>query len=378
MLKDKLQKTFFKGDIERMVFLGTKQQKGTMCTIINIKERWKSLPLDQKLLSILKFGWEPTDDQLSDYAAEVLKRDIFGPKEDYGPQLFKNIYWHASRDWDLTALERADIEKAEAITGMTVLSRIRFRQRSKLLSLKLSESHLPVCHLTHPMIVKVPVQSLQFYLDIHAEFAFNSIRRAKHPKANEIIAYLYEILLLHQKVAATIHDYVRLLVIIQNKKESVLLTTNEVDAIMNADQAFTYLKAAVEKNVVLVGLIHSIDNLDSIKTHGKKIKKLNESISDELKVAPYYKFVLELLKPEYLENLNNYRTGLLHKTGIADLQPHSLIGKKPSDFPFTSIFTVLQQQHKDNTAVLLSTLAMLTDELVRLDPPDVKKEDLPY
>ena len=41
------------------------------------------------------------------------------------------------------------------------------------------------------------------------------------------------------------------------------------------------------------------------------------------------------------------------------------------------IFNVVQEQHAKNTATLLGALALLTDNLVELDFPDVKYEDKP-
>jgi hypothetical protein len=83
---------------------------------------------------------------------------------------------------------------------------------------------------------------------------------------------------------------------------------------------------------------------------------------------------LEFLTSKNLEELNNYRTGLLHKKGIADLQPHNYVGVKPEDLPIAKIYHVLHEQHAKNTAMLLCALALLTDELVSADPPTLDQE----
>ena len=69
---------------------------------------------------------------------------------------------------------------------------------------------------------------------------------------------------------------------------------------------------------------------------------------------------------------------ILHKKGISDLQPHSYVGQSAIDNPLKKIFSVLMEQHVTNSAVLIGTYAMLTDELVRLNPPTISPFDLPY
>jgi hypothetical protein len=67
---------------------------------------------------------------------------------------------------------------------------------------------------------------------------------------------------------------------------------------------------------------------------------------------------------------------LLHKRGIADLQPHNYASIGAKLLPFRKVFAVLHEQHAKNTAVLLCGLALLTDKLVELDPPDITQDDL--
>ncbi|MBL7911085.1 MAG: hypothetical protein JNJ41_08545 [Bacteroidia bacterium] len=377
MIKEKLIRYFFRPEIERLVFLGDKKQKGSLFVPVNIKKLWHKQSFRVKLMSILKLGWEPTELELTNAGIQTFKWDIFGEESDYGHKLLNIMAWHNCREWNFDSLAEADIKKAEAIDGMVLLTRIRYDHRSSFLNLNLATHYPFMCLLVHPMVVKIPILSLRYYLNVHCEFAFNSIRQSKHEKSDGLISYLYEILFLQQKTAAALHEYIRLIVHLQDEKKRALFTNAEIDAIMKADLLFSYLKATIEKTIALTGLIYSVENLDSKKNHAGKVKSLVECIPKELYSLPYYQFVLEYIKPEYLEKLNNYRTGLLHKKGIADLQPHNYVGKKSETLPLKKIFQVLHEQHTQNTAVLLGALAILTDELVRLDPPNIKKEDLP-
>jgi hypothetical protein len=57
---------------------------------------------------------------------------------------------------------------------------MRYDEKSDLLNLNLGKRVPFVCILSHPMIIKIPIISFQYYLDIHSAFAFNSIRKAEH------------------------------------------------------------------------------------------------------------------------------------------------------------------------------------------------------
>lgn len=378
MIKDKLVNFFFRPEIEPVVFLGEKQQKGSLIAPVNLKKLWKRQSFRTKLLSILKLGWQPTEDEVTKAGIENFKWDIFGEEADYGDKLLNLMAWHNCRDWKFDSLTQEDVKKAEAIDNMGILTRIRYGQRSSFLNLNLAKHYPFLCVLARPMVVKIPILSMRYFLNVHCEFTFNSIRQSKHEKADALISYLYEILFLQQKTAAALHEYVRLIAHLQTGKKSALFTNAEIDAIMKADLLFSYLKASIEKTMALTGLIYSVENLDSKKHHAAKVKALIECIPKDLYLSPYYQFVLEYVKPEYLEKLNNYRTGLLHKKGISDLQPHNYVGEKGEALPFKKIYQVLHEQHTQNTAVLLGVLAMLTDKLVDLDPPEVKMEDIPH
>lgn len=131
----------------------------------------------------------------------------------------------------------------------------------------------------------------------------------------------------------------------------------EVDAIRSADLVFTYLKASVEKTIVLLALSYDIPNMVSKKTHRSKIDALTKGLPENVKKQPYCIFVLEFIKSENLDELNSYRTGLLHKKGISDLQPHNYAGKPASEIPLKKVYEVLYEQHTKNTAVLIGVRA---------------------
>jgi hypothetical protein len=219
------------------------------------------------------------------------------------------------------------------------------------------------------MVIKMPVVSLWHYLDLHSEYAFNAIRKANHPHSDDLISYLYDILYIQQKIAISLHDFIRTTEHAETKKKDSLLMLAEVDAIRYGDLVFTYLKASIEKTVVLLGLTHGIKNLENKKTHSAKLSALLIGMPPSVTQQAYWEFVYEFIKPEKLEELNNYRTGLLHKKGTSKLQPHQYVGTKGAATPLVEIFSILLEQHAKNTAVLLGVLAILTDELVKRDPP---------
>lgn len=226
------------------------------------------------------------------------------------------------------------------------------------------------------MIPKIPIISFQYFLDVHSTFAFAAIRGARLPHSDRIIAYLYEVLFLQQKIAIALHEFARLAAFAGSEKERNLLINAEVDAIMGADAIFSYLKASVEKTIALVGLAFGIDNLDSKKTHERRLAALHAGIPQLYRDTFYCDFLLEFVKSENIEEINKYRLGLLHKMGIADLQPHNYVAVDVHKLPFRRLLDLLLEQHAKNTAVLLSALALLTDKLVEASPPAISQETL--
>lgn len=302
--------------------------------------------------------------------------DIFGTATDFGEQLFRVAHWHHGQHWDYSSLTEEDEKKSDALNTMTVLTRLRYRETSPSLRLKLAE-HLPfISGLAIPMVVKMPIISFQYYLDLHSSFAFNFIRKSKHPFATELISYLYETLYIQQKIAISLHEYLRLIGYTESQKNNAMFINAEINAIMYADLVFAYLKSSIEKTIVLLGLIYSISDLDSKKTHKAKLSALRSGLPVELEGLYYFKFTMEFISSENLDQLNTYRSGLFHKRGISDLQPHNYVGEKAEDLPLKKIFEILYEQHVKNTGVLISTLAILTDDLVKRDPPGIGEHEL--
>lgn len=373
-----LLKYIFRIDDEIVVFMGTKTQKGSMIVPVQTTQLWQRESLSKKLSSLLRLKYNPTEKLIRIAAQTILMNDVFGfEDDDYGKKLFNLMTWHNSREWNLNELTLKDIEKADAIESMTILTRLRYEETSDLLHLRLFKVVPFMCILIHPMIVKIPVVSIQYFLNIHTHYAFNSIRKAKHPESDNLIDYLYEVLYLQQKTAIAIHEFLKRVDYADKNKNEALMINAEINAIMNADQIFSYLKATIEKIIVVVGLIYGIKNLDSKKTHKAKLSTLKEKLPKKIFDLYYFQFMFELFSSENLDELNNYRSGLLHKRGISDLQPHNYVDKKPETLPLKKIFMVIHDQHSKNTAALLGALALLTDKLVELDMPDIKFEEIP-
>jgi hypothetical protein len=68
--------------------------------------------------------------------------------------------------------------------------------------------------------------------------------------------------------------------------------------------------------------------------------------------------------------MNSFRSGILHKRGISDLQPHNFIGKSIKETPWMRIFEVLHDYHVKNTVLLVAIFALLTDDLMERLPEE--------
>lgn len=365
------------------VFLGTEIKKHSIFAVVPTADLWYSEPAIRKLKSIFFRRWEPVSDNLNDAGVVVLLRQVFGEEEDFGPQFLRLYNWHCLQEWSTSSLTEQDSRRAEALEAFTLVTRRRINQSTSNppLNLSLPLRNPMLWEVSIPMVAKIPVRSCFKFLDVDASFSFNSIRAANHPCANELIAFLYEILYLQQKIAISLHEYVRLSAFSFNDKADSVLLDEEVDAIMCVDRVFSYLKASLEKTIALTGLVFQVKNLDSKNTHRSKYSALSDAMPENLKRLPYAGFLLEFLKSENIEDLTNYRTGLLHKKGISDLQPHTYAVPFDGESVdtkaiFKKVFPILHEQHSKNTAILLCSLALLTDRLVELDPPKISLEDL--
>lgn len=378
MITDFLLKSIFGYKDDIIIPLGTEMQKGTLTTTVYIKNLWKSESMFRKTISLLSLKYKPKDEKVLLAAQEILMSDIVGSESDYGDKLLDLLGWHNSRKWKLESLTESDIEKADSLDAFSLLVFNRIKNKESFrLNLDLYKRAPQICSLIFPMVVKVPVISFQYFLNIHKDFTFNSIRESEHPQANHLISYLYEILYLQQKIAYSLYDFTNQIIYAERNKKENLVIRAELNALMAADLIFSYLKASIEKIIVFVGLIYNLQNLDSKKPHKSKIRALLEGVPETAQKQFYFEFLMEFVKSENLEELNNYRSGILHKKGISDLQPHNYYGERTNTLPLLKIFEAIHEQHTKNTAILISSLALLTDDLVTRKPPKMTKEEVP-
>jgi hypothetical protein len=59
------------------------------------------------------------------------------------------------------------------------------------------------------------------------------------------------------------------------------------------------------------------------------------------------------------------------------LQPHNYFGTNNQTLPLLNIFEALHEQHAKNTAILICSLALLTDDLVDRKPPKMTNDEVP-
>ena len=377
MLTKLLIKYLFRQENEFIVFLGSEMQPGSLFAILDTRRLWAKESFAKRIKSLLKLKWIPSEEIIQDTTKEVFIKSTFGDYLDYGDELFKINAWHNSRKWTFDNNTNEDLKKSESLNAVAVAIRTDHRRgTSKYLNLHIAKHAPQMCILLHPMVVKVPVVSIRYYLEIHSAFVFNEIRKANYSNSNDLISYIYELQFIQQKIALSLHEYLRLIDYNEKKKTDMLLRA-ELSAITIAENVFMYLKASVEKIIVIIGLIYGIKNIDSKKTHKSKLDALYNAIPARAKNLFYCDFILEFIKSENIDDLNAYRNGILHKKGISDLQPHNYVRQNPQSIPLRKIFKVLIEQHSKNTAVLIGVYAMLTDELVITNPPNIKKEVIP-
>jgi len=229
-----LIKYYFRHHDDLSVHVGTKLQPGTLIVNIPPIDLWEKETLSKKIKSFLTWDYRPTPDLLQQSVENTLTADIVGGMEDF--------------------------EKAKAASIMTFSTRTRFRGlHYNVMHLQLVNRAPDMLTLLAPIAIKIPILAVRYYLDIHYEFAFNSIRKSEHPKSDALIGYLYEVSLLQQKTAMALHEFIRKVVSSADKKQETLLTRSEVDAVSQAELAITYLKSSIEKMVNLVALTFSIE-----------------------------------------------------------------------------------------------------------------------
>ena len=378
MLSKILLKYLFRTESEFSLLFGTELQKGSPIIYVSSLRVWEKESFKKKIKSILSIKYYPTEQILEKAGKETVMETIFGNKENYGEELYRINLWHNSKIWNFDELTDFDLKRVNALESMTILIRTRHRSMtSNYLYLDIAEKSKSICILLHPMVVKMPVTSIQYYLDLHCAFAFNEIRKSNYDNADDLISYIYELQYIQQKIALTLHEFLYLVDYNEKQKGSSLLIKAELSAIIGAETIFSYLKASIEKTMVVLGLIYGIKNLESKKTHKAKLEALDKGIPENAKKQFYYRFIMEFIKSENLDELNNFRTGILHKKGIADLQPHNYVGQDAQSLPLKKIFQILVEQQSKNTAVLICTYSLLTDELVKINPPEIDPSELP-
>ena len=92
---DFLIKYWFKQPKEILVFLSSKEQRGSLTAIINTAHLWKTLSLNRKFKNILTGKCIPDENAINEAAIEVFNREVFGTAKDFGDALFRLNIWHS-------------------------------------------------------------------------------------------------------------------------------------------------------------------------------------------------------------------------------------------------------------------------------------------
>jgi hypothetical protein len=365
-----LIKYYFKLPLDEVVHLGTNIQRGSMYAVVYFKNIWNDIPFLQKILFIIKGKWKPTDIQLLLSAQNILCDQLFGTYEDFGDQLFTLMAKHNSKEWILDSLTEKDNARIDGLTAFTGISTLVLREKTDFdISLRLKADFPDIFDLVSEMADRIPIKSFLFYLYLHYEYVFNEIRKQKHNQANSLIDYIYETSYIQQKTARAIYEFTRSVLYTESNKNEALLINSEINAIMMVDLVFSYLKASIEKIMVITSLTFEIKGLDSKKEHKKRYHLLTQSIPDDYFNHKYAKLFLDELSSSNLSDLNNYRSGLLHKKGIADLQPHNYSGQNAQVLPLRDIFKVMFNQHRKNTVLYVVALWFLNKKLKQRPTP---------
>jgi hypothetical protein len=309
---------------------------------------------------------------IEETANELFMTNFFGLREDFANELYILTAWLHSRNWLYDKLTEGDHQKFRAIASLSITNNLRHKRvTSDYLHLRLLEKAPDICRLIPAMVAKIPVFSIKFCLELNIPYSFQSIRASQHPNADKLIAYLYEILNIQQKIASSFHELVQHIDKSSHKSEETTLMIAEIDALKEISVIVMELKATIEKSIVLLGLIYEINDLESKKTHKQKLSALARLVPQRSKDQFYYVFIERMISSEHLEELNNYRSGLLHKLGVAKLQPHSFVAKKSGETRLVETFMFLIDQHTKNTATLISIPALLTDDLINGKVPEI-------
>jgi hypothetical protein len=302
---------------------------------------------------------------------EAFLEDQVGGDEDFGPDLLRLVWLHNHRRWSRTALTKQDTEKADGLLHFTLLTNLRYRRFGGSyppLNLQLAKRWPILKMLLYVMSVRVPVESIRYFVQVSPKCIFDAVRRSLHPRSDEIISYLYEILFLQQKTAVALFDFLTLASEIRKSKQDAVLVREELDQVLRADLLIVYLKSTLEKSIALVAAIRLVSGLENKHRHAARVRAIEEALLPIPENGHYVELFLDMIKSDNFSEIDRLRSGLVHKRGVAGLQPHSYAGVSPKDLPDLDLYAKLHEQHSKNSAVVLAALAMLTDDLVRREP----------
>ena len=104
---------------------------------------------------------------------------------------------------------------------------------------------------------------------------------------------------------------------------------------------------------------------------------LRTALPQDIDKIFYANILFDIVGSENLEDLNNYRRGAGTRRVLPTYSRTIMSGRHPKSLPLRKIFEVMHEQHFMNTAALVVALALLTDDLVRRDPPSFALQDIP-
>lgn len=359
-----------------VVQLSENPRSGTLIVKVDVVEAWKKEKFLIKFKSLFFLGYKPSSHIVSKLLINNLNEDYFGNYWDFSEAIREVILWHYSLPNNIENLNDSDQECTHGIESSGVITRFRlfpYRKTGEF-NLSLFSKYPHICLLISPMVAKFPVRSIKNHLDLDFYFAFNEIRKAKHPCADELIRLTYDLFLIQHKITLGRIDLSEL--IEKSDKSTSDLSIYSVDAVRIFDGLIAYLKATIEKATCLLGLIYEIKDLDSKGKHQARMNSLNKKIPQIVKDQYYWDFIMDQLDYKKLEPLNNFRTGILHKKGISKTQPHNLIKDKENN-NLKEFYQFVTTQHTNNTAMLICVFAIFTDKLVEIQKPDFSFNDIP-
>jgi hypothetical protein len=375
-LNDVLDRLWFmkyrRDDAVHIMFAPARQkQDGTLSAVVPAWTVWKAEPLHHKLRSILSGEWRPLTATLRQTGVEALLEDQLGGNQDLGPDLLRLVWLHNHRRWMRAALTKQDSERADGLVHFTLLTNVRYRRFGGSyppLNLQLGERWPVLRMLLYIISVRVPVESIRYFVQVSPKCVFDAVRRTLHPNSEEIISYLYEILFIQQKTAVALFDFLTLASEIRRSKQDAVLVREELDQVLRADLLVMYLKSTLEKAIALVAAIRMVPGLDNRRRHMARVQAIEKALSPVPEHAYYIELFLDMIRSDNFSEIDRLRSGIVHKRGVANLQPHSYAGVTPTDLPDLELYSKLHEQHAKNSAVVLAALAMLTDDLVGRDP----------